>query len=169
MDAPIEEKIDGFKKVAILNRKAMFEKFKWTIYDAVNNGVAKRQNFLLSSRYCNKLSNEDLTRHRNQLRSRKILKWVTFLSIPAVLFYFRYSYHALAYSLIPSYIFAKFLAKQKLLYNNNTLSIEEGIKSQKYHYEMVLKANDKKISQPSELWNFEKPRIKEWLAREDYR
>ncbi len=134
------------------------------------NGAALRQ-LVLSSKSADLLSEEDLRNHVKELRRRRFYSLLGFLVIPVSLYYFKYSTHAIVYSLVPSiFLYSKLYHSRLFNRKSHSFSVSDARKSNQKYLDAIYKINGFKTADSNyKMAKFSPLPIRDWLARNEYR
>lgn len=141
-----------------------------SIYSS-SSGAGRRQCILSSN--ADSLTDEDLICHRDEMRVRKLFKYVTLVAPPLALFFFKYPRSILLLSLIPSYAFSHLVYQSNMISNHCDYSYYFIEKSRDRHFNKILKYNHLRLSVPTDVFhalgdNSEKVLVKDWVAKNRY-
>lgn len=157
----------------IFDRKNFILKENYKKMDSTIPSAFKRQ-LVLTSQSADGLSDGELKSHLNEINIRKFFKWITFVSIPGSLYFYKLPPLIVALSLIPACCISQKVYNSLFFNTRTSFSFTLAEKSQKRHYNLIVRANGRELITPETRWNEQIQMakylpIKDWLARHEYR
>lgn len=143
------------------NNPAIFDRLNYTKSLDKSNGIANLQHIVAGNG--DSLTLNQLYAYKNELRLRKVFRFLVFFSLPALTFYYKKNF-ALG---VASFVASSYLANKvynSSIFNSNDSFTREFIKKSKMNYlEKIGDANDMIFFKPD---IFKKGLIKQYSRRE---
>jgi hypothetical protein len=159
----------------INNRKEVLDKL---ISDGFFNSRSRvvLRRAILSSQNADSLTDADLRSHVSELRRRKFFSSISFVALPAALFYFKFNIRLVILSLIPAYFGYKLILSSRFFNGYHDFSYSMWKEAVSIHIKKTFRSKEMQSIGAAEKWGLPGSKfeglpssLKEWKAINEYR